>query len=105
MDQVRYIQQRAARCDPRTGRFRELVLFSTESGDAWLLDTVDHFANRVAQDRVARPVHIVETDTRFAIEWQGKYQIDGDVFVYADNATGRLVSIMGYPDEVFEELA
>lgn len=75
MDQVRYIQRRAAECDPQIGRFNELVLFSTESGDAWLLDTVDHFANRVAQDGVARSVYIVETDTRFAIEWQGNMEL------------------------------
>src|SRR5713226_3060404 len=76
MDQVRYIQKRAAENEPvigKFGKFGELVLFSSESGDAWLLDTEDQTANRLAQDGSPLPVRILETDTRFAIEWQGKY--------------------------------
>jgi hypothetical protein len=38
-----------------------------------------------------------ETDTNFAFEWKGNYQIDGDVFIYTDNETGRLITILGYP--------
>ena len=89
----------------RFGKFGKLVLFSAESGDAWLLDTDDQTANRLAQGGRPLPGHILETDTRFAIQWQGRYSIDPPVFVYADNATGRTVSILGYPDEVFEQLA
>jgi hypothetical protein len=106
MDQVRYIQRRTAENEPvigRFGKFSELVLFSTESGDAWLLDTDDQTANRLGQG--GRPLPGLETDTRFAMPWQGRYSIDPPVFVYADNATGRTVSILVYPDEVFEQLA
>jgi len=37
-DEVRYIQRLAARHDVRTVSIGQLVLFSTETGDAWLLD-------------------------------------------------------------------
>jgi hypothetical protein len=31
------------------------------------------------------------------IGWKGKYQIDGDAFVYIDRDTVRLTTIFGYP--------
>src|SRR5215471_16717396 len=49
-DEVRYIQQRAAEHDGRIVSIGQLVLFSTETGDAWLLDPLDHLAVRLARD-------------------------------------------------------
>jgi hypothetical protein len=40
-DEVRYIQRRAADYDSRIVTIGQLVLFSTETGDAWLLDPGD----------------------------------------------------------------
>ena len=37
-DEVHYIQRRAADYDSRIVTIGQLVLFSTETGDAWLLD-------------------------------------------------------------------
>jgi hypothetical protein len=74
-----------------------LALFSSETGDAWLLDPADHLAIRVARDGDPEPVHFEETDTNFAIEWTGNYHIDGELFVYTDRTSVRVVSIFGYP--------
>jgi hypothetical protein len=49
----------------------QLILFSTDTGDAWLLDVVDHLAARLARDGDPEPIHLEETDTSFAIEWKG----------------------------------
>src|SRR5437870_2315111 len=49
-DEVRYIQRRAAEHDGRFVTFASLVLFSTETGDAWLLDPAVRFAARLARD-------------------------------------------------------
>lgn len=98
-DEVRYIQQRAAAHDGRIVTFAQLVLFSTETGDAWLLDTEDYLATRIAQDGDPLPIHIEDTDTSFSLEWKGEYRIDGTAFIYADKATGRVVSILGYPTD------
>jgi hypothetical protein len=43
-DEVRYIQQCAADHDGRVVTVGQLVLFSTETGDAWLLDPADQLA-------------------------------------------------------------
>jgi hypothetical protein len=65
------------------------VLFSTETGDAWLLDPADRLAARLARDGENEAIHIEETDTTFAIGWKGCYRIDGPAFVYSDHDTGR----------------
>jgi hypothetical protein len=74
-----------------------LALFSSDTGDAWLLDAKDHFAVRLARDGDSEEIHFEETDTRFAIGWKGKYRIDGDAFVYIDKDSGRVAVILGYP--------
>ena len=45
-DEIRYIQRRAADYDGRVVTVAQLVLFSTETGDAWLLDPADQLAAR-----------------------------------------------------------
>src|SRR3954468_12572673 len=70
LDEVRYIQQRAAVHDGRLVTLGQLILFSTETGDAWLLDTEDRLATRIAQDGVPLPIHIEDTDTSFSVEWK-----------------------------------
>src|SRR5215475_5176385 len=98
-DEVRYIQRRAAKYDGRVVSFGELLLFSTDTGDAWLVDRSDRLAARLARDGEAEPVHIEETDTSFAIGWKGNYRINGLAFVYSDRETGRVTTILGYPTD------
>ena len=96
-DEVRYIQRRAASHDGRVVTIGQLVLFSTDIGDAWLLDPADQFAARLARDGDPEPVHIEENDTTFAIGWKGRYRIEGPAFIYVDHDTGQLSTILGYP--------
>jgi hypothetical protein len=57
-EEVRYIQRRAARHDGRIVTLGQLLLFSTETGDAWLLDPSDQLAAPIARDGDPLPVHI-----------------------------------------------
>jgi hypothetical protein len=104
-DEVRYIQRRAADHDGRIVTIGQLVLFSTETGDAWLLDPTDRLAARLARDGGNEPIHIEESDTTFAIGWKGRYRIDGPAFVYADRDTGQLATILGYPTDKLSQIA
>ena len=63
-DEVRYIQRRAAEHDSRIVAVGQLVLFSTATGDAWLLDRSDLLAVRLARDGEVEPVHIEDTELR-----------------------------------------
>jgi hypothetical protein len=98
-EEVRYIQRRAARYDARIVTLGQLLLFSTETGDAWLLDPSDQLATPVARDGDALSVHVEETDTNFAIGWTGAYRIDGAAFVYWDKDSGNIRTIFGYPTQ------
>jgi hypothetical protein len=96
-DEIRYIQRRAAEHDGRFVTVGPLALFSTDTGDAWLLDAEDHLAARLARDGDPEDIHFEETDTCFVIGWKGRYRIEGDVFIYIDKDSGRVVTILGYP--------
>jgi hypothetical protein len=103
-DEVRYIQRRAADHDSRIVTLGQLVLFSTETGDPWLLDPADRLAARLARDGESEPVHIEETDTTFTIAWKGRYRIDGSAFLYSDLETGRTSTILGYPTDKLTQI-
>ena len=94
-DEIRYIQRRAADHDGRVVTVGQLVLFSTETGDAWLLDPADQLAARLAPDGDPEPIHIEEND--IAIGWKGRYRIEGPAFICVDHDTGQLSTILGYP--------
>ena len=98
-DEVRYIQRRAAAGDSRIVSIAQLVLFSTQTGDAWLLDRIDRLAARLARGGESEPIHIEETDTTFTVAWKGRYDINGAAFVYSDRDTGAITTILGYPTE------
>ncbi len=81
-DEIRYITRRAANHDGRVVTIGQLTLFSSETGDAWIIDREDHLALRLARQGDPEPFHIEETDTSFAIDWKGHYRIEGAAFVY-----------------------
>ncbi len=96
-EEIDYIQGRAADRDGRLVTVGPLLLFSTETGDAWLLDPADHLAARLARDGDPEEPYFEETEATFAIGWKGNYQIDGDAFVFIDSDTARVTTILGYP--------
>jgi len=96
-DEIRYIQRRAAARDGRVVTADQLVLFSTETGDAWLLDPADHLAARLARDGDPEPIAFEETNTALKIAWPGSYRLDGPAFIYTDRQSRRVSTILGYP--------
>jgi hypothetical protein len=103
-EEIDYIQGRAANRDGRLVTVRPLVLFSTDTGNAWLLDPADHLAARVARDGDAEELYFEETDASFAIGWKGNYQIKGDAFVFIDRDSARITTIFGYPTSRLAQL-
>ncbi|HEV2245823.1 MAG TPA: hypothetical protein VGW37_04140 [Terriglobia bacterium] len=103
-EEIEYIRTRAAECDSRLVTVGPLVLFSAETGDAWLLDPADHLAARVARDGDPERIHFEETDSNFAIGWKGNYRIEHDAFVFVDRETARITTILGYPTRRLAQL-
>ena len=102
--EVASIQGRAAEHDGRFVTIGRLVFFSTETGDAWMLDPSDRLAARLARDGDPEPIEIQETETNFTIGWKGHYRIDGRAFVFTDRESGRIVAILGYPTTKIAQL-
>ena len=98
-DEIRYITRRAANHDGRLVTIGQLTLFSSETGDAWIIDRDDHLALRLASQGEPEPFHIEETETSFTIDWKGHYRIEGAAFVYTDRYTGRTATVIGYPTD------
>jgi hypothetical protein len=70
-DEVRYILRRAAEHDGRVVTIGQLILFYTETNDAWLLEPSDQLAARLARNGDPEPFHIEENETTFTIDWKG----------------------------------
>src|SRR6516162_1356566 len=94
-DEIRHIQRCSARHDGRIVTVGQLILFSTQTGDAWLLDREVGLAAPLTRDGDPEPVHIEETDANFTIEWKGHYRIEGDAFIYVDRKRGGNRAILG----------
>ena len=65
--EIKYIQRQAAKHDGRFVTIGPLVFFSTETGDAWMLDPSCQLAARLARDGDPEPIDFKETDTNYAI--------------------------------------
>jgi hypothetical protein len=97
-DEVRYIQRRAADHHGRIVTIGQLILFSTETGDAWLLDPADRLAGRLARDGASEPIHIEESDTTFVIGWKGAIASrDPPLSIQTTRAAGRQRSSVTRP--------
>src|SRR5260370_18381819 len=98
-DEIRYFPRRAANHDGRVVTIGQLTLFSSETGDAWIIDREDHLALRLARQGDPEPFHIEETDTSFAINWNGHYRLERAAFPYTDSFTARTTSLLRYPTD------
>jgi hypothetical protein len=94
--EIDYITRRAQAEDSRIVTLGSLVLFSTRTRDAWLLDAEDHFAVCLCRGGEPQPVRIIDTPEAFAIEWTADFAIEGAAFIVHERS-GRVVETHGYP--------
>lgn len=94
--EICYITQLAQAEDSRIVTVGNLILFSTRSRDAWLLDPEDDFALCLCRDGKPQPFRIIDTPDTFAIEWTARFTIEGAAFI-VDERSGKIVAIHGYP--------
>ena len=94
--EVAHIIRRAQAHDSRIVTLGPLLFFSTQTGDAWVLDPEEHLALCLARDGEPLPVQITETEETFGIGWGSEYRIEGDLFIHV-TADRRESVIQGYP--------
>ncbi len=73
-----------------------LIFFSTETGDAWVLDCEDELALCLAKDGEEQSFTIIDTPAQFSIDWNSNYYIDGEKFIIIE-PSGKIRTIIGYP--------
>lgn len=95
-EEAKYIISRAEVYDARIVTLGGLIFFSTDTGDAWLLDPQDNLALCLARNADELPFTIKETPSNFSIEWSSSYYIDGDEFIVTDGL-GQIRTTIGYP--------
>lgn len=73
-----------------------LLFFSTENGDAWLLDLEDYLALRLNDNFERCDYMISETNTNYQIKWTGYFEISGSIFRFIRN-DGKTLEFYQYP--------
>ena len=94
--EISYVTRLAQAEDSRIVAIGNLVLFSTRTRDAWLLDCEDSFAIPLCRDGEPQPFRVIDDPDTFAIEWTACFAIEGEAFVVQEKS-GRVVVIHGYP--------
>jgi hypothetical protein len=100
--EAEYVASLAGRRDARIVFLSQLLFFSTDTGDAWMLDPEDGFAMCLARDGQKLPFQIMETPTQFRISWNMRYRIEGEAMVFFEES-GRVRTVVGYPVREIEE--
>jgi len=98
-----YIIKRAQLYESRVVLINGLIFFSTQTGDAWILDPEDHLAICLARDGERQAFSILETPMRFQVAWEAQYHIDGDTFIMVTK-DGDIRTILGYPVRESEDM-
>jgi hypothetical protein len=104
LGETRHIISLAEDCNSRVVTLGTLLFFSTETGDAWVLDPGDNLALCLARDGVEQHFTITEDAVRFSIEWNAQYRIDGDAFTVIEKS-GQVKTILGYPTAYISDAA
>jgi len=94
--EIHYITQLAQAGDSRIVTLESLVLFSTRTRDAWLLDSEDDLAVCLCREGEPQPFQIIDTPESFFIEWTANFTIEAEAFV-VDEFSGRVLVMHGYP--------
>lgn len=88
--------------EARLLKLGRLVFFSTETGDAWILDPDHGRAKCLSLDGDKQPFTIKETSADFGIDWDAEYRIKGSLFTVLEYS-GSVRTILGYPTRSIEE--
>jgi hypothetical protein len=99
--EIDYIMKLAKKGDSRKVQLGELLLFSTNKGDAWILDTGDNLGICLMRNKKKQKYKIIDTPTQFGFDWDYKYFVENDCFITIDKQ-GVEKKTFGYPVSVIK---
>ncbi len=88
--------------DPKVDCIGNFILFSTVSGDAWMLDHRGNRALKLAEKGQALSYRIIETKEKFSIEWKERFRIEDDNFIATRNNEEKIYP--EYPTKTLSSL-
>jgi hypothetical protein len=94
--EAKYICACAGRQDPRVVTLGPLLFFSTQTGDAWVLDPSDGLARCLCRDGEQLPAGITESPQNFEVEWEARYTIEHEAMIFT-SMSGNVRTVLGYP--------
>lgn len=103
--EIDYVVGLARAGDSRLVTLGPLLFFSTETADAWMLDSEDGRAACLARDGVQEPVAMEDSGGLLVIDWPYSYRIDGEAMLFLEHETGRVKCVLGYPVRQIEAAA
>jgi len=93
-----YIIRKARENSTRIVTLGSVILFSTSTGDAWMLETDGNLALCLLKSGERQAFRILESTENVMVEWDKQFSIDGDIFTTV-STTGMISSIVGYPTQ------
>lgn len=74
----------------------KLILFSTDDGDAWMIDSEDKGALCLMRGFERQPFTAFDTEDHFYVKWELRYIIDGERFLVKGD-DGKVAAYFNYP--------
>jgi hypothetical protein len=95
--EIGLIQQAAAERRQKIKELGVFILFSTEDGDAWLLEITDSDGVQLAKDGVALDVPIDQNPETIEVNWSHIFAIHSREFQITSYADRSVQEMSGYP--------
>lgn len=82
--EIDYIISCAKKEDSGKVQLGGLLLFSTQTGDAWILDRNDNLTICLVRGKEKQKFQVIDNPTQFGFDWDFKYFIDNNCFITID---------------------
>ena len=79
--EIDYILERTLEGISKIVSLDKLILFSTDDGDAWMIDSEDKGAHCLMKGFERKPFTAFDTDDHFYVKWEALYKINVDQFL------------------------
>ncbi len=97
LGEIERIQQTAAFAKPKLFEMGVFIFFSMENGDAWMLDTSDRDAVKVAEQKKALEPPVDESPETIEIEWSHTFALQDRKLMLTDYKDGTVSELVGAP--------
>jgi hypothetical protein len=96
-NEINAIQKLASKSKFKVRELGVFVLFSTDKGDAWLLEVTESDALQLAAEREIMTVDLEENPETIEIHWTHTFEIKNKQFIITDYKDKKVEAINNYP--------